>query len=98
MMVVIADAIFETSWRTGGLNAPKQAPGNQHAQRVVHGLERNGADLRPDNVGHAVGRNVRLCGDRPKDRQSLGRDLYAAITKEVCPVDIHGTRLDPFLE
>ena len=37
-----------------------------------------------------VGRDVGLTRDRPQDRQSLGRDLNAALTKEVSRVGGHG--------
>ena len=58
MVVVVADAIFETSRRPGGLNAPDEAFGDQEAEGVVDRLERDRADLGPDDLSHAVGRNV----------------------------------------
>ena len=91
MVVVVADAIFEASRRSGGLNAPDQAFGDQHAEGVVHRLQRDGADLGPDDLGHAVGRDVRLTRDRPQHRQSLGRDLNAAFTKKRRRVDHYGS-------
>ena len=36
-----------------------------------------------------VGRDVGLTRDRPQDRQSLGRDLNAALTKEISRVGGH---------
>ena len=89
MVVVVADAILEARRRPGGLNAPDQALGDQQAQGVVHRLQRDGADLGPDDLGHGVGRDVRLTRDRPQDRQSLGRDLDAAFTKESCRIGRH---------
>ena len=83
MVMVVADAILEASRRSGGLNAPDEAFGDQEAESVVHRLERDGADLGPDDLGHAVGGDVRLPRDRPQDRQSLGRDLNPVLTKEV---------------
>jgi len=86
MVVVVAYPILEASSRPGGLNAADQAFGNQNAERVVHRLKRNGADLGSDDVRHDVGRDVGLTGDRPQDSQSLGRDLNAALAQEVCGV------------
>ena len=62
-----------------------EAFGDQDAERVVHRLERDGADLGPDGLGHRIGRDVGLTGDRPQDSQSLRRDLNAALTKECQP-------------
>ena len=55
---------------------------NQKGQGVVHRLQRDGTDLGPDDLGHGVGRNVGLTGDRPQDRQPLGRHLNAPLTKK----------------
>jgi len=63
MVVVVADAILETSGRPCGLNAPDEAFGDQQTQCVVHRLERDGADLDSDDLGHAVGRDVGLTRD-----------------------------------
>ena len=72
MMVVVADAILEARRRPGGLNAPDEALGDQDAEGVVHRLERDGTDLGPDDLGHAVGRDVGLTRDRPQHRQTAG--------------------------
>ena len=89
MVVVVADAILEARRRSGGLNAPDEALGDQDAERVVHRLQRDGADLGPDGLGHGVGRDVGLTGDRPQHRQSLGRDLNAVLTKKVSRIGGH---------
>ena len=60
MVVVVADPILEARRRSGGLNAPDQPLGDQQAERVVHRLQRDRADLGPDGLGHAVGRDVGL--------------------------------------
>jgi len=86
VMVVVADPILEASRRPGGLNAPDQAFGDQDAERVVHRLERDGADLSSDDVGHGVGCDMGLARDRPQDSQTLGCDLNAALAQEVCGV------------
>ena len=65
MVMVVADPILETSRCAGGLNAPEEAFGDQDAERVVHGLERDGTDPGPDDLGHAVGRDVGLTCHRP---------------------------------
>jgi hypothetical protein len=81
MVVIVADAILVACRRAGRLNAPDQARGGEKRQRVVHGLQRDGADLGSDDLGHVVGRDVRLTADCAKDSQSLGGHLDAALTK-----------------
>jgi hypothetical protein len=100
MVVVVADPILEASRRAGGLNAPDEAFGHQEAEGVVHRLERDGTDLGPDDLGHAIGRDVRLTRDRPQDGQSLGRDLNAAFskTKEMGRVRAHVHTIDQNLD
>ena len=63
MVVVVADPILEASRGSGGLDAPEQAFGDQDAEGVVHRLERDGADLGPDGLGHGVGRDVGVAGN-----------------------------------
>jgi hypothetical protein len=89
VVVVIADSILEASRRPGGLNAADQSFGHQDGERVVHRLERDGADLGPDDLGHDVGRDVGLTGDRSQHRQPLSGDLNAAFAEEVCRVNCH---------
>jgi len=89
MVVVVANPILEARRCPGWLNAPDETFGDQDAEGVVHRLERDGSDLGPDDFGHAVGRDVRLPGDRPQDSQSLGRDLNATLTKEVSRLKGH---------
>jgi hypothetical protein len=98
MMMVVADAILEAGRRAGRLNAPDQAFGDQDAEGVVHRLQRDGADFSPDDLGHAVGRDVGLARDRLKDGQSLRRHLDTALPKEVGRVSGHGLRIDQFFE
>jgi hypothetical protein len=83
MMMVVADPILEASRRSGGLNATDQAFGDQDAEGVVHRLQRDGTDLRPDGLGHGIGRDVWRIRDRPQDSQSLGSNLNAALPKEI---------------
>jgi hypothetical protein len=72
------------------LNTPDKAFGNENTEGVVHRLERDGADLRADRLGHIVGRDVRTGRHGPQDGQSLGRDLNATLTKERCRINRHG--------
>ena len=98
MVVVVADPILEASRGSRGLYAPDQAFRNQYAERVVHRLERDRADLRPDGLGHRIGRDVGLTRDRPQDSQSLGSDLNAALPKEISRIRTHGLILDPIMD
>jgi hypothetical protein len=91
MVVVVADPILEASRRAGGLNAPDKSPGDQHAESVVHRLERNGADLGPDGLGHGVGRYVGLTRYSPQDTQSLRRYLDSALPKDVSRIVGHAS-------
>ena len=90
MVVVVADPILEARRRSGGLDAPEQAFGDQDAEGVVHRLERDGTDFGPDGVGHGVGGDVGLAGNRAQDCQSLRSHLNAALPKEVSRVGGHG--------
>jgi hypothetical protein len=83
MVMVVADAIFEASRRSRGLNATDEAFGDQDAQAVVHRLQRDGPDLGPDRLGHRVGGDMGLSGYGAKYRQPLGRDLNAASAEEI---------------
>jgi len=98
MVVVVANPILEASRRSGGLNAPDEAFGDQDAEGVVNRLERDGPDLGPDDLGHFVGRDVGLTRDRPQDSQSLGRDLNTALPKEVSRVSSHTGTIDQTIE
>ena len=89
-MVIVADAIFEACRRPCRLNPPDEAFIGQKGQGVVHGLDRNRADLAPDEQRDIISREVRPTGDRPPDRQSLRGDLNPAATKERDRVSGHG--------
>ena len=92
MVMVVADPILEASRRPGGLNTPDQAFGDQEAEGVIDRLEGDGPDFGPDDLGHAVGRDVRLTRDSPQNSQSLSRDLNAVLAKEVCWVGGHARK------
>ena len=89
VMVVVADSILEAGRRAGRLDAADQAFGDQDVQRVVHRLEGNGPDLGADDLGHPIGRDVRLGGDRTEDRQALSGDLNAVRAQERRLVRVH---------
>jgi hypothetical protein len=94
MVVVVADTILEPGRRPGRLNAPDEAFSDHQAKGVVHRLERDGADFRPDDLGRGIGRDVRSTRDGPQNSQALGCDLNTALTKTVSWVNGHGNRLD----
>ena len=81
MVVVVADPRLEASRGAGRLDAPDESPADEDAKGVVHRLERDGPDLRPDDIGHGIGGNVGLTRDGAQDGQSLGSDLNATLTK-----------------
>jgi hypothetical protein len=83
MVMVVTHTIFEARRRSRGLNAPDQPRGDEHAERVVYRLKRNGADLGAHGVGNSVGGDVRLARYRPQNRQPLSCYLNAALSKEI---------------
>ena len=94
MVVVVADPILVAGRRSGGLNTPDEAFGDQDAEGVVYRLERDRADLDPDERAHFVGRDVRATGHSAQDSQSLRRDLNAALTEKFCRVGRQASRID----
>jgi hypothetical protein len=98
MVVVVAHAIFESSGRPGRLDAPDEALGDEDAERVVHRLERDRADLRAGDRGHLVGGDVRLPRDGPQNGQPLGRHLNSVLTKQIRRAAGHVQRVAEILE
>ena len=98
MVVIVADPVLEARGRPGGLNAPEEPFGDQETEGVVHRLERDGPDLGPDGLGHAIGRDVGLASDRPEHRQSLCRHLDAALPKQISRVRDHTDRVNQILD
>jgi hypothetical protein len=88
-VVVVADAILETSRGSWRLDAPDEPFGDQQAEGVVHRLQRDGTDLGADDFCNAVGRDMGLGRNGPQDSQSLRRDLDAALTKEFGRISSH---------
>ena len=98
VMVVVADTVFVACRRAGRLNAADQALGDQHAERVVHGLQRDGADLGSYDLGDGICGDVRLTGHGAEDGQSLRRDLNSTLSKGISRVDGHLGMLDQRME
>jgi hypothetical protein len=98
MVMVVAHPILEPGRRSGGLNTPDETFGGQDAEGVVDGLDRDGANLRADDLDHAVGRDVRLTRDGPQDSQSLRGDLNTTLPKKISWVVAHDGSLAHFLE
>jgi hypothetical protein len=96
--MVVADPIFVERRRPGGLNAPEQTLGDEHAERVVDRLEGDGADLGPDDLGGGFSGEVRLARYGPHHSQALGGHLDAALTKLGGGVESHGGRAYQSLE
>jgi len=90
MVVVVADATFEPRRGSRRLNPPDEPFRDEDAERVVHGLEGDRADLAPDDLGHGVGRDMRLTRDRPHHREPLRRDLNPALTQKIGWIGDHG--------
>ena len=88
-MMVVADAILESSGRAGRLNPTDEALVDEKRERVIDRLERNRADLVPDDVGNHVRRDVRPIGNRSKHRQPLRGDLDAAPPQEFGRISMH---------
>jgi hypothetical protein len=98
-MVVVANAALEARGRPGGLDSPDEASTRQDREGVVHRLERDGADLRADDLQHAVGGNVRFAGDRPQDGQPLRGHLDATLPEKLGGIGDHrGSSLPKILE
>ena len=98
MMVVVADAVLESGRRAGRLNASNDPTNDQDRQRVVHRLQRDGADFGSDSLGHRISRGMRLARYSAQDRQSLCRDLDTALSKKVRRLGGHSGMLDQILE
>jgi hypothetical protein len=82
MVVVIADAILESSRRACRLDPPEEPSIYQNTERVVYRLERDGSNLVPDDVRYFVSRHVRAARYRPQHSQTLSGNLNAALTKK----------------
>ncbi len=89
MMVVITDAILEASRRPGRLQSSEKSSCDQHAERVVHRLQRDRADLRPHHFGNPFRGDVGFTRDGSEHREPLCSHLDPMSTKEACRVGGH---------
>ena len=87
VVVVVTDTIFEPGRGTCGLDAPQQTLVDEGAERVVHGLAGNRADVGTHDVGKRVGGRVRMPGDRAQDREALSGDLQAVLAEQLGGLD-----------
>jgi hypothetical protein len=91
--MVVADPRLEAGRGRRGLNTPDETIVGQDAERIVHGLARDGTDLRPDDFSHAVGRDVGLALNGAQHSQALRRHLDSVLPKQVTRVKSHAARL-----
>ena len=69
----------------------------KHADGVVDGASRDGADVSPDDLDQVLRREVRPARHRPQDGQALRRDLEALLAEQMRRVDRHGNTMCKFL-
>lgn len=86
MVVIIADPILVKRRRTSRLNAPYQPLLNQHCERVVDRLLRDGPDPCTHFLGNRVHRPVRLIRNRPQYREALRRYRDRVLAEQVCKI------------
>lgn len=98
MVVVVADPALESRGRAGRLNAADETFGRQQRQGVIDGLQRDGAELRANRLGDAVGGDVRMQAHGPQHGETLRGHLNAAFAKGLGLVGNHGDRLYQSLE
>jgi hypothetical protein len=98
MVMVVADAIFESRGGSCGLDAAEEPMVDEQREGVVDRLERNRTDIRADPFGHAIRGDVRLTGDDAHDREPLRSDVNAALAQERGRVAVHPDTLDQDLE
>lgn len=81
VVMVVVDPILVPGWRPRRLDAPNQPLLGQGAERVVHRLTRDRADLGPHEFFDVVRRAVRPAGHRPQNGQTLSRHLDTMAAK-----------------
>jgi len=82
MMVVVGHAILEECGRSGRLDAADEPLLDQDGERVIDGLQGNGADLGPDDARERVRGDVGMPRHGAQDGDPLCRDLDAALPEE----------------
>lgn len=81
MMVVVANAVFVSSRRAGGLNPTDQTLVGEDGDRVVDRLPGDRADLVSHDLGQLLGGGMGASGDGLHDRKTLCRDLKPATSE-----------------
>jgi len=94
MVMIVANTIFVESRRASWLDAPDESIFGQHSERVVNCLTGNGTDLSAYFGGQEIRSGMRSGGYRPKNGNTLRRDLYSMFAKNFGWVIIH----EPFLQ
>ena len=89
MVMVVVHSVFVACGRTNRLDASKKTVLDQHPEGVVHGLARDGPDVRLRDLGDVIRGHVWLTRHRPKNRDALGRRLNAALAKLVDRAHAH---------
>jgi hypothetical protein len=79
-MVIVTNAILVKSSRTCWLNPPQQLFLNQHVERIVNGLPRDGAEFGPNFFGDVIGRAMRRRRHRAENRQALCSHLHSVFS------------------
>ena len=85
--MVVSDAVLVTGRRPSGLDASNDPLIGEGSKRVIHGLQRDRADLGPHGGVNVGGGAVRLLGHSAQDSQTLGRYLYSVPAQEGSFVD-----------
>lgn len=87
MVMVVADAVLVTGWRACWLDTSDDPLIGEGSESVVHGLERDRADLGPDGRVDLGGGAVRSLRHSAQNRQTLGRDLHTVPAQESSLID-----------
>ena len=83
MMVIVTDAILETSGRTRRLNATNESLISKRTERVVDGLARDRSNLVSHRFGELFRRGMGRGADGFKNRQALRGDLQSTTSQLV---------------
>ena len=89
-MVVVADAVFVSRERAGGLDSADEGLVGEGGKCVVNGLLGDSADLGADLVDDVVGGAVGVLADGAEDGEALRGDLEAAGAEGLCGVGVQG--------
>jgi hypothetical protein len=96
MVMIITDAIFIQSSRTGWLYPPQQAFLDEQIERVVNGLTRNRSEFRANFLGHIIRRAVWSLRHCAQNRQPLCSHLHSVISQLSGSICLHTIVLEQF--